>query len=213
MPTSPVTVIVPVKPPARGKSRLTGISAERRAALAEGFALDTVSAALATPQVEHVLVVTDDARFAARCTELGASAFPDGASELNQSLVQASAEATRRWRGQRHAVLCADLPALLPDVLGAVLDAIGADPAFVPDQRGDGTTCYLASAGLFAPAFGPGSARAHRDAGAIEIAAVRDASEAYVDLTCLRRDVDDTDDLAAVLALGVGAHTTAALLG
>ena len=44
-------VVVPVKPPAFGKSRLVGLSDEQRRDLAEAFALDTVQAASATPGV------------------------------------------------------------------------------------------------------------------------------------------------------------------
>ena len=42
-------VLVPVKPPAVGKSRLVGLPDETRRELAAAFALDTVSACLATP--------------------------------------------------------------------------------------------------------------------------------------------------------------------
>ena len=50
-PDNPVrcVVVVPVKPPALGKSRLVGLTDEQRRELAEAFALDTVTAALATP--------------------------------------------------------------------------------------------------------------------------------------------------------------------
>src|SRR6478672_1404810 len=63
-PETPVTtrptcvVVVPVKPPALGKSRLVGMTDEQRRELAEAFALDTVAAAAATAGVEAVLVVT-----------------------------------------------------------------------------------------------------------------------------------------------------------
>jgi hypothetical protein len=56
-------VVLPVKPPHRGKSRLVGVPDEARVDLAAAFALDTVTACLATPRVEAVLVATDDARF------------------------------------------------------------------------------------------------------------------------------------------------------
>ena len=58
-------VIVPVKPPARGKSRLDALPATQRRDLAAAFARDTVAAARRTPRVVAVLVVTDDFRFAA----------------------------------------------------------------------------------------------------------------------------------------------------
>ena len=105
-------VVIPVKPPGVGKTRLVGVPAEQRVALASAFAIDTVTACLATAGVAQVLVTTDDARFAATLTALGAEACPDGGSGLNQALVQAAAEAARRWPGLRPVALCADLPAL-----------------------------------------------------------------------------------------------------
>ena len=108
-------VVVPVKPPALGKSRLVGLSDEQRRELAEAFALDTVQAAAQTRGVAAVLVVTDDFRLAAAMRGLdvgvGVEVMPDGASEdLNATLVQAAAEVVRRWPGAVPVALCADLP-------------------------------------------------------------------------------------------------------
>ena len=86
-------VVVPVKPPALGKSRLVGLTDEQRRELAEAFALDTVAAARATTGVEAVLVVTDDFRLATALRGGGVEVMPDGVSEdLNETLVQAAAE-------------------------------------------------------------------------------------------------------------------------
>lgn len=203
-------VIVPVKSPRRGKSRLVGVSAQRREALAAGFALDTVVAALAARSAVQVLVVTDDAAFAGRFVGLGAHVLPDGTDDLNGSLVQAAAEAARRWPELTPVVVCADLPALLPATLDAVLAALPEGPAFVPDVDGTGTTLYSPGSGAFRPAFGAGSAQAHQDAGAVRLDETRPGLEG-VDLRTLRRDVDSPDDLAEVLGLGVGPHTAAAV--
>ena len=62
---SPFTVLVPVKPPALGKSRLAAMPDETRIALATAFAQDTITAALSASRVAEVMVVTDDFRFAA----------------------------------------------------------------------------------------------------------------------------------------------------
>ncbi|MBQ9918893.1 MAG: hypothetical protein IJO71_17060, partial [Microbacterium sp.] len=58
------TIVVPVKPAALGKTRLTAVTADREA-LARAIALDTIAAVAATPRVSHVLVVTDDAEVSA----------------------------------------------------------------------------------------------------------------------------------------------------
>ena len=54
-------VVVPVKPAADGKTRLAGVlSASARERLVRAMALDTIAAALATPGVVRVVVVTAD---------------------------------------------------------------------------------------------------------------------------------------------------------
>lgn len=197
-------VVVPVKPPARGKSRLVGPPDDRRRDLAAAFALDTVTTCLAAERVGAVLVVTDDVAFAARLGGLGCTAIPDGVSgDLNATLREAAAEARRRWPDLVPAALCADLPALRPDDLDEALGRATAGRAsFVADATGMGTTLYTAPYDEFAPRFGEASRRSHLDAGAREIDG---------DLVTLRRDVDDLDDLGAAAALGVGAHTAALL--
>jgi 2-phospho-L-lactate guanylyltransferase len=198
-------VLLPVKPPARGKSRLVGLGDEVRVDLAAAFALDTVAACLATPRVGAVLVATDDARFSAALSGAGAPCIPDGASgDLNATLRQTAAEARRRWPHLHPVALCADLPALVPDDLDAALadlDAHGA-PAFVADAAGVGTSMYAAPWDAFDPRYGGGSRRAHLDAGARELGD---------DLVTLRRDVDDLPDLQAAARLGVGPRTRAVL--
>lgn len=212
-PENPVTtgptcvVVVPVKPPALGKSRLVGMTDEQRRELAEAFALDTVAAAAATAGVEVVLVVTDDFRLASALRGDGVEVMPDGVSEdLNETLVQAAAEVARRWPGAVPVALCADLPGLRPDELAAVLveattQVAAGRTAFVRDRAGIGTTVYAAAPDGFAPSFGFDSAAAHERAGAVEIGSTA---------TSVRTDVDDLADLGAALVAGVGPHTTAA---
>lgn len=203
-------VVVPVKPPAVGKSRLTGLSDRARRDVAEAFALDTAQAAASTPGVETVLVVTDDFRLASSMRALGCEVMPDGTSEdLNATLVQAVAEVVRRWPGTVPVALCADLPGLRPVELASVLREVAEHvaagrSAFVPDRSGTGTTLYAAPAAQFDPRFGAESAARHRDAGAVE---------AGTTATSVRTDVDDLADLDAALVAGVGPHTSRACEG
>lgn len=199
---SDFVVLLPVKPPARGKSRLAGLPDEQRTSLAAAFARDTAAAALATPGVVGVLVVTDDAGFARAMTGLGCAAVPDGAAGLNECLVQAAAEARRRWPGAGMAALLSDLPALQPAELATALAAVpAAGTAYVADHVGTGTTLYAAAPGAsFTPEFGVASASVHRGDGAVAIAG---------DLPGLRLDVDDPGDLGRALVLGVGPATAA----
>jgi 2-phospho-L-lactate/phosphoenolpyruvate guanylyltransferase len=200
-------VVVPVKPPALGKSRLRDLGDDERRELARAFALDTVQAAAATPGVDAVLVVTDDFRLAAQMRALGCEVMPDGAAEdLNETLVQAAAEVVRRWPGAVPVALCADLPGLRPvDLAGVLQDVIAhaADgtAAFVRDRAGLGTTLYAAPPDGFTPSFGVDSAARHASGGAVEVGS---------GATSVRMDVDDLADLEAALVAGVGPHTSMA---
>ena len=125
-----------------------------------------MAAALAASRVGVVMVVTDDAAFAASAAAAGCATLPDGVTEdLNGSLVQAAAECARRWPSYSLAALCADLPALSASDLDDALAQVPATGAvFVADAAGTGTTMY-AAAGLddFAPRFGAGSRTAWID--------------------------------------------------
>lgn len=195
-------VVVPIKPPALGKSRLIGLPDGLRRELATAFALDTVLACLAAKRVGTVLAVTDDVGFARALGDLGCAAIPDGVTgDLNASLREGAAEAARRWPGLVPTALCADLPALRPDDLDEALARVRpGGAAFVADAAGIGTTLYAAARDLFDPQFGGRSRAAHLDGGAVELSGA---------LPSLRRDVDDLSDLAEARLLGLGPHTTA----
>ena len=192
--------VVPVKPPAVGKSRL-GLSGDRRRELAAAFALDTVTACLATRPVAQVLAVTDDAAFARDLAAAGCAVLPDGPSgDLNTSLVLAAAEARRRWPDLRPVAVCADLPALRPDDLAEAL-AIAADPRVRlrrgrrrhrhHDVRRDRRDASCPASG---PAPGPPTSTVGR-------------SRSPACSPSLRQDVDDLVDLGRAEALGLGPHT------
>ena len=196
-------VLLPVKPPARGKSRLVGVSDATRVALASAFALDTAAACLASDAVAAVLAVTDDAFFASSLIGLGCEAIPDGVTDdLNGSLRLAAAEAARRWPQLQPVALCGDLPALRSGDLDAALDAADGvgSAAFVADEAGTGTTLYTAPADLFAPRYGIGSAALHAE----------DAKALAGELVSLRHDVDTLEDLRTAVPLGLGPRTTLA---
>lgn len=208
-PTSPrFAVLVPVKPAVRAKSRLAPVGDEARRSLVTAMAADTVAAALRSPLVDVVMVVTDDYVLAGELAGLGASVMPDATTEdLNESLVQAAQEVHRRWPALRPVAMCADLPALDPAELTGALEVAAAHrSAFVADTEGTGTT-ILAARDLtcFAPRFGAGSREAHARDGAHEIDEVAAPT--------LRRDVDTPADLAAALELGAGVRTTEAARG
>lgn len=198
-------VVVPVKSPGIGKSRLAPFDGIDRGELAAAFAIDTVAACLQTPAVTGVLVVTDDAAFAATMADLGAATCGDGPEPgLNAALRHGAATASARWPGSSCVALLADLPALRPSDLEAALAGIalrGRDAAsYVVDADGTGTTLYAAPYEGFDPRFGADSAAAHALAGAKPVDG---------ELAGLRRDVDDIAALRAAIALGVGPATRA----
>ncbi|MDT3400773.1 2-phospho-L-lactate guanylyltransferase, partial [Streptomyces sp. B1866] len=82
------TLVVPLKPLARAKSRLAAAVGDAlRPSLALAFAQDTVAAALACRPVREVVVVTDDALAGSALAALGARVLPDDpASGLNAAL-------------------------------------------------------------------------------------------------------------------------------
>lgn len=201
MTTSDPVLLLPVKPPASGKSRLSSVHPALRRQLARAFALDTLTAVRSVPDLDRVIVVTTDAEFGAATRNLGAEVRPDQVpGDLNRTL---SAVARELDPHQFVLALCADLPALRGEEIASVLATTPLTQiSFVRDFPGDGSTTYAAPARLFDPHFGVASAAAHLAAGAVEIGA---------DLVTLRADVDDAADLERAISLGVGLHTMAAL--
>lgn len=186
------------------KSRLADVAGDRRADLALAMAADTVQAALSAPAVTAVVAVTDDARAARLLGSLGAVIVADEPDAgLNPALRHGAAVA--RTFATAIGALSADLPALRPEPLAAVLgEAVQHPVAFLADRAGTGTTLYTATAEAdFAPHFGDQSARAHRRAGAVELQ--------LADAVQVRQDVDTGADLLAAAHLGVGEHTRALL--
>lgn len=195
------TVVVPVKAPARGKSRLGG-TATFRAALAQAIALDTLAAVRACDRVERVLVVTDDPDLPLRAADIPSLRFvPEGPPRgLNEAIATGMAEAPPD--GLRAALL-GDLPSLRPDDLAMALHAAaGTDRAVVPDAEGTGSTLVTARGGVpWASAFGTESYSRHRGLGCVPLTAP----------ATLRQDVDTTAQLDAARLLGLGPRTTALL--
>jgi 2-phospho-L-lactate/phosphoenolpyruvate guanylyltransferase len=200
------TLVVPLKPLIRAKSRLAETAGDgARANLALAFAQDTVSAALACTAVRDVAVVTNDRLAAKELSALGARIVPDSPDAgLNPALAHGATTMRARRTETPVAALNADLPALQPEDLARVLDAAARSPrAFLADTAGTGTTLLSAMPGHeLAPRFGPRSRARHRASGAVEIA--------LCDVESVRQDVDTEADLAAALTLGVGPFTARA---
>ncbi|MGW0706886.1 2-phospho-L-lactate guanylyltransferase [Streptomyces sp. NPDC002643] len=204
------TLVVPVKPLARAKSRLKDTADDGvRPGLALAFAQDTVAAALACAAVGAVVVVTDDHLAGRELAALGVRVVPDDphadpSDGLNAALRHAAALVRAAHPESPMAALNADLPALRAKELARVLNAAAEFPrAFLPDAAETGTTLLTAAPGhALRPAFGPDSRARHHRSGATEL--TLDAVDS------VRQDVDTGEDLRAALTLGVGPHTAAA---
>lgn len=193
------SVVVPAKRFAVAKTRLrplTGGGVHDEWVLA--MLADTVAAAVASPAVGAVVVVTDEPSAADVVRGLGATTVPD---EPDGGLNPALEHGARVAGTAAVSALSSDLPALRPAELTAALAAAERAPrCFVADAGGTGTTLLTALGVDLRPLFGGGSAGAHERSGA------RPLTGAWPGLT---RDVDTAEDLRAALALGVGPRTAA----
>ncbi|GAA4530077.1 2-phospho-L-lactate guanylyltransferase [Amycolatopsis samaneae] len=201
-----VDLIVPMKRPRLGKSRLRGaLAAERHADLVLALAADTLAAVTSAARVRRVLLVAAEPATVAALAELGVEIVAEpGDGGLNAALRHGESVLRADDPAAVIGAMQADLPALRAEDLTAALTEAAGRRAFVADRQGTGTTLLLsAPGGALGPRFGTGSARAHERSGAIPLTTPAPS---------LRSDVDTPGDLDHACALGVGKHT-AALLG
>lgn len=201
------TLVVPLKPPQEGKSRLSWwLAPGPRMSLVRAMTADTVAAAAAAERVDRIVVVTSDADTVRRVREAAVGAAVDVVHEpqppdLNRAVRAGIDHARSLDPTHGVGVLLGDLPALHATDVDEALAAAAAHPlGVVTDATGAGTTLLTALPGVSVhPAFGAGSAQAHLDRGHVRIALAPGSG--------LGHDVDVPDDLPAVIALGVGDRT------
>ncbi len=215
-PTPPldrVAALVPVRGLEGAKARLGEVlDAEERRSLVERLLRRTVAAALATPGIPVVAVVSPDPAILGLAADLGAAAVTQDGGGLNEGLAEARAWAVAAG-AEAILVVPADLPAVDPGELGGVIRAARslataqATPApttrplviLVPDRAGAGTNVLLVAPPDAIPFhFGEGSRAAHANA-------ARAAGAIYLEVDGpLELDLDTPDDLLAAEALGLG---------
>jgi 2-phospho-L-lactate/phosphoenolpyruvate guanylyltransferase len=195
-------VVAPVKRLDRAKTRLSTRPAAQRRDLALAFAIDSVRAIAASPNVVEVLVVSDDETVRVAVGELGATYLQEGPDAGLNGAVEAGVRHLRaRWPDAGVAVVAADLPALRSDELTRALRAAAAvQRGFVADAAGTGSTMLTVLPGVaLDPRFGPRSRAAHAASGAVPLEPGP--------VPGLRRDVDTEVDLWDAGRLGVGSAT------
>jgi 2-phospho-L-lactate guanylyltransferase len=208
-----LVAVVPVRGLERAKTRLgEALDPEERRALVEALLRRTIRAAITTPGIRAVAVVSPDPETLAVAAAAGAVTLPQGGGGLNEGLAEGRAWA-RELGATALLVVPADLPAIGPGELGLVLAAAhgrlaasraAGNPAatlvvLVPDRAGEGTNLLLlAPPGAIPFQFGPGSRAAHG-------AAAARTGAAYLELEGpLGLDLDTPDDLLAAEAVGLG---------
>ena len=183
-------VIVPVKALDAAKSRLAeAFAPDARAALVLAM-LGDVLAAARQAHAGPLLVVTPDPRYGALASEFGAILLADDGTGYNAAVRLALASAEARAAGAA-VVLPADQARAQPSELRAALDALAsAEVVLVPSLDGGTGLLGLRPPDAITPAYGPGSATAHR-------AAAERAGRALAMLTLpsLERDVDTVEEL------------------
>jgi 2-phospho-L-lactate/phosphoenolpyruvate guanylyltransferase len=192
-----VVAVVPVGTLDGAKSRLGGtLDAEERRDLAARLLDRTLAAALATPGVGEVLVVTPDDEVRQLAMRSGARPIRQRSQGLNAGLRQAREEVVAAG-ADALLVVPIDLPLISPEALAAVLAPLD-DPArplvvLVPDRHGRGTNALLvAPPDAIEFGFGGDSRRAHA-------ACAADAGARFVELDGpLSLDLDTPDDLLLV---------------
>jgi len=200
VPTATTAVVIPVRTFEGAKSRLGAVlDAEERRDLVERLLRRTVAAALATPGVTEVLVVSPDPEVLAVASAAGAVPL----LQLSRGLNPALQEARAAIRADRILVVPGDIPAVTAGDLAAVIaagDAAGAPGVILaPDRHGRGTNALLlAPPDVIDPAFGGDSRAAHA-----WLASSADAAYAEVS-GVLSLDIDTADDLLLAEALLIG---------
>ncbi len=193
----PTAVVIPVRTFEGAKSRLGAVlDAEERRDLVDRLLRRAVAAALATPGVADVVVVSPDPEVLAVAEEAGARPLLQRSRGLNPALQEARAVTA----APRLLVLPADLPSVTPGDLAVLLaagDAAGSPSVVLaPDRHGRGTNALLLfPPDVIDPAFGGDSRAGH--AWLAESADIR-----FVELAgILELDLDTPDDLLLAEAL------------
>jgi 2-phospho-L-lactate guanylyltransferase len=195
------------------KTRLSAaLSPSERRVLAQAMLRDVLDVCLQSTNVlAGTIAVVDEA---ARSSALGTRAHiveDPGAGDMNAA-VAAGVEAAQRCGATTVVVLPGDVPLITTADLGALLGAAGAATRAVviaPSREGGGTNALLLRPpDVIAPAFGPPSASRHVRAGEQAGALTRTVARLGV-----ARDVDTTQDLAALFDAPVGPRTAGVLAG
>jgi 2-phospho-L-lactate guanylyltransferase len=197
--------LMPIRPHARGKSRLSPLLAEgERRALVLAMAEDLLRALGATQTVSRIVVCSSGSEVAHLASRHGAEFVDEAALGVNGLNEVANALIDRLLVPDDAVMLLhGDVPLAQPGDIDAVAETLAASDSsvvLVPDRRRDGTNVLaLRHSARIPPCYGPGSFARH----------TRAASEAGLQVVVpqlerLGLDIDSADDIHAFLALQRG---------
>jgi 2-phospho-L-lactate guanylyltransferase len=188
-------LVIPVKPPAGSKQRLSGrLADEERELVSRSLAIRAVGAAVAAWPQGRLLVVTADPILLEFCQRFGVAAVSDPG--IGQSAaVRAGAEWCLERGANVLATVAADLPSVTAPDLALVLRLSKSMPmgamVLFPDLGGTGTNgLVVRPATLQLHSFGPGSRRRHQ-----ALATSLGIQFRVVEVPGLAWDVDRPEDL------------------
>lgn len=203
-----IVAAVPVKDLVNAKQRLVPVlDPPARAALARAM-LSDVLRALSGAGLDRVWVVTREPEVAAIARALGAEPLAEAENRGHTAAVATAQAEAARIGADTFMTIPGDVPCVTREEIRALVDARPAPPGvvFVPSRSGLGTNgVLLAPPAALRLRFGEPSFDNH-----LAAARALGLEPRVVALPGLGLDVDDADDLAALLAAGT--HTESAAL-
>lgn len=193
-----IAAIVPAKALDQAKQRLAALlSEDERRALALAMLEDVLSALNSVPRIASVHVVSPDSEVLALAASLGATPVtePESVRGINQALSHARDGLASEVDGL--VVVLADVAAIRPADVDAALDALPDGPGVVICPSHDKGTSLLFARPLSGITFrfGRDSFQNHK-----REATARGVPAHVLRLEALARDVDEPDDLLALIA-------------
>ncbi|MCH8814411.1 MAG: 2-phospho-L-lactate guanylyltransferase [Chloroflexi bacterium] len=193
-----IAALIPAKSLDEAKGRLAGLlSDDERRQLTLAMLEDIVRTLQAVPRIDSISIVSPDAEVLGKARELDANAIeePTSVRGINQALSH-GAKAISTDTGTLLVIL-ADVPAVTPSEIEAIIDAIPSGKGLVicPSAAKGTSALALRPPGAIPFRFGPDSFSAHK-----REALASGLSTKVVRFDSLSNDIDEPDNLRELLA-------------
>jgi 2-phospho-L-lactate/phosphoenolpyruvate guanylyltransferase len=191
------TAIVPIKRFDRAKSRLSGLAAAHRPALAKAMLADVLLGLREARLVDRILVVSGEPAAREVAAEAGVELLDDPVDAGHSEAVAIGVADAIAKDDECVALVPGDCPLLEAPELDRELDAQAPGVAVIPDRHGTGTNgLILTPPDVISPAFGPGSRDRH-----LELARAAGARRRLATIPSMALDVDTGEDLRELIDL------------